>query len=57
MQRLSGMHIPHCKRPLITHGKQKIKREFLLVEGIQQIEFDTVLSISANAGIDPLRQQ
>ena len=36
---------------------QKIEREFLLVEGIKQNEFDTVMSIDANAGNDPVRQQ
>ena len=36
---------------------QKIEREFLLVEGIQQTEFDTVMSIQTSAGNDPLKQQ
>ena len=36
---------------------QKIEREFLLVEGIQQIEFDTVMSIDVTTGNYPIRQQ
>ena len=36
---------------------QKIKREFLPVEGIQQMEFDKVMSIDAAAGNDPMTQE
>ena len=35
---------------------QNIEREFLLVKGIQQTEFDTVMSIDTTAGNDPMRQ-
>ena len=34
--------------------KKKIEREFMLVEGIQQMEFDTVVSTDADAGNDPV---
>ena len=36
---------------------QKIEREFLLVGGIQQTEFDTVMLIDTTTGNDPIRQQ
>ena len=36
---------------------QKIEREFLLLEGIQHTEFDTVMSIDATTGNNPIRQQ
>ena len=41
-----------------TNGcEQKIKREFLLVEGIQKTELHAVISIDASASNDPMRQQ
>ena len=36
---------------------QKIEREFLLLEGIQQTEFDTVMSIDTFAGNNLMRKQ
>ena len=36
---------------------QMIEREFLLVEGIQQMEFDWVMSVDVTTGNDPMRQQ
>ena len=36
---------------------KKIERESLLVEGIQQAEFDVVMSIDVSAGNDPMNQQ
>ena len=41
---------------VIDHGK-KIKREFLLVERIQQMEFESVISVDATIGNDPMIQQ
>ena len=32
-------------------------RDFLLVEGIQEIKFDTVMSIHVTAGNGPMKQQ
>ena len=48
------MHPPLQKA---IYCAQKIETEFLLVEGIQQIEFDTVMSIDVTAGNNPMRQQ
>ena len=39
------------------YSVQKIKREFFLVEGIQQIEFDFVTSINVTNGNDPMQHQ
>ena len=54
MLKQPGMHTQLYKR-LMTAWK--IEREFLLVEGIQQTEFDMVMSVSAVAGNEPMRQQ
>ena len=34
---------------------QKIEREFLQIEGIQQTEFDMEMSIDMTTGNDPMR--
>ena len=36
---------------------QNIKREFILVEGIQQTELCTIMLIDLTGGNDPMRQQ
>ena len=36
---------------------QKVERQFLLVDSIQQTEFHTVISIDESAGNDPKKQQ
>ena len=36
---------------------QKIEREFLLIKGVQQTEFDMILSINAITGNDSMRKQ
>ena len=40
---------------MIIH--RRLKEIFLFVEGIQQTKFDSVMSINATAGNDPMRQQ
>ena len=49
------MPIQHCMKA--TEYAQKIEREFLLVQGMQQKKINTVMSIDALASNDPISQQ
>ena len=48
------MHIRPYKNLLTV---QKLEREFLLAEGIQQTEFTMVMSNDPSASNDPMKQQ
>ena len=50
------VHTQPAKKKTIDYA-QKIEREFLLVKGVQQRDFDIVMSIDVTAGNDPMRQQ
>ena len=56
---ISSKALRHAQPTLqkATDYVHKIKRPFLLVQGIQQMKFDTVISIDVTDGNDPMRQQ
>ena len=55
MLRLLDMHIQHLQKAI--DYVQKTERKFLLVEGIQQTDFDTVMPIDASSKKIPKRQE
>ena len=55
MLRLLGTHIQPYKMTLTMC--RKLKKEVLFVEGSQQTEFDTFMSLDTSAGNDPMKQK